>query len=830
MDKKNFRRCLLPYVVAVACFAAVCGLYFAPQFEGRELRMHDIVQYEGSARDIDDHRAGYGEDPQWTGNSFSGMPASLISIKYPGQILKQAFPVFEFMGMPAALIFIAMAAFFAMLAMFRVNPWVAIPAALAYGLSTYFLIIIGAGHITKMVACAYAPLIVGGVYCTLRRNMWLGAALTAFFASLQIAANHPQITYYFVFIILALWINELVRAVRKKLMPRFVKATGLLAVAAVLAVGSNFAPLWYISEWSEDSIRGGSELTQADGAHERKAGLDLDYATAWSYGIGETFNMYVPNLYGGSANFSEDGPVADALAGQGQRGLATRLSSYWGDQPVTGGPTYLGAVAIFFAVLALFMLPRRKTLWVAVVSLLAIMLAWGHNFMWLTKLFFYYFPGYDKFRTVAMILVIVEWTVPFLGALALAKLWRSSRDGRVEYGGEKAGILHGVSKEKLMQALKYTVIVLGGISLFFLLFGGMLFDFSSQSDAYYEQYFRGISDSMRAERASMMRADALRSLIFVLLGAGVVFLYARGRIKRGVMVALAAVLVCIDLVVVDMRFLSHSSFEFRRKSTIEATDADRQIMQDPEPGFRVFNVTGGINAAFNEANTSYFHRSLGGYHGAKMQRYQDIIDRYLGKADMGVINMLNTKYVIQADQQGHPVVTVNPEANGAAWFVETITIVATPDEEIAALATIDNKREAVVDGRFGHLLTATATTADSTSYIELTEYRPNYLKYDYYASDETFAVFSEIYYDKGWQAYLDGEPKEHFRADYILRGMVLPAGNHTVEFRFRAQNFDRVSNITLVFSLLIIASLAATIVAAVLCKRGKQDERPETEA
>lgn len=812
MDSKNFWRRAMPYAVAVVCFAAVCAFYFAPQFEGREIRMHDMVSYEGAAKDIDDHRSEYGEDPQWTGNSFGGMPATLISIEYPGLILKKLFPVFEFMGLPAALIFIAMTAFFAMLVMMRVNPWVAIPAALAYGLSTYFPIIIGAGHITKMVACAYAPLMVGGVWYALRRNMWLGAALTALFASLQIAANHPQITYYFAFIIAALWISELVRAVRKKLLPRFARATGLLAIAAVLAIGSNFAPLWYTNEWSADSIRGGSELTQADGTNERKEGLDLDYATAWSYGIGETFNMYIPNLYGGSANFSDDGQVADELEKYGQRGLATQLSSYWGDQPGTAGPTYLGAAAIFFAVLALFMLPRRKTLWVAAVSLLAIALAWGHNFMWLTKLFFYYFPGYDKFRTVAMILVIVQWTAPLLAAWALARLWRN-----------------GIPREKVTSALKNTVYVLGGLSLFFLLFGGMAFSFSSPTDAYY-QFPQSLLDSMRAERASMMRADALRSLIFVLLGAGVVFLYSRDKIKRGMMVALAAVLVCIDLVAVDLRFLPHSRFEFSRRASIEATEADRQIMQDTEPGFRVFNVTGGINGAFNESATSYFHRSVGGYHGAKLQRYQDIIDRYLGKADLGVLNMLNTKYIIQPDEQGRPVATVNPDANGAAWFVESITGVATSDEEIAALSTIDNKREAVVDERFAHLLTATTSTADSTSYIDIVEYRPNYLKYNYYASGETFAIFSEIYYDKGWQAYIDGHPAEHFRADYILRGMVLPAGNHTVEFRFRMQDFDKISNITLVFSLLIIASLAAAIVAAALCKRGKKDERPEAEA
>ncbi|MCL2561448.1 MAG: YfhO family protein [Rikenellaceae bacterium] len=800
--------CIAPYIVAIATFAAAAALYFAPQFEGRELTMHDITQYEGSSRDIDLHRERFGEDPQWTGNSFSGMPASLISMQYPGQILKRVSHWLEFMGRPASLIFLAMVGFFVMLLMFRVNAWVAIPMSLAYGFSTYFIIIIGAGHITKMIACAYAPLVVGSVRYALRRNIWLGASLTAFFGSLLIAANHPQIVYYFAFVVAALWINELVRAVKKNLLPRFWRATAAIAVAGVLALGSNLAPMWFINEWSKDSIRGGSELTLVADAPTRGAGLDLDYATAWSYGIGETFNLYIPGLYGGSADFAPDGEVADALARYGARGYATHLLSYWGDQPGTAGPTYLGAVALFFAVLALFMLPRRKTLWIVAVSLLAIMLAWGHNFMWLTKLFFYYFPGYDKFRAVATMLVIAQWAVPLLGALGLARLWRDE-----------------VKFENVKKSLKPTVLILGGISLVFMLFGRMLFDFVSPYDAN-----MGLPEdvlaAMRSERAAMMRADALRSLVFVALAAGVVWLYMRGRLKRGVMVVLAAALVCADLVPIGMRYLSHSDFTFRRGARFVATDADRLILQDIEPGFRVFNVANGISAAFNEANTSYFHRSVGGYHGAKLQRYQDVIDRYLVRADMNVLNMLNVRYFIMTDEQGQPPVAVpNPDAFGAAWFVERVVVAENADEEIAALGVIDLSREAVVDRRFAHLLSPAATaTVDSAAHITLVEFRPNYFRYEYATPYEATAVFSEIFYARGWRAYIDGVPAEHFRVNYILRGMVLPAGEHSVEFRFRAHNFNLISNITLVFSLLIIAALAASIAATVLCRKRKRKE------
>jgi hypothetical protein len=788
---------LLPYVIAAAVFAAVTMVCFAPQFEGRRIVMHDVMQYEGTARDVLDNEKATGEDSHWSGTSFGGSPTYLSTIKYPGLLFKWVFKAEALIGgRPASLIFIAMAAFFAMLVMMRCRPWVALAPSLAYGLSTYFMIIIAVGHIGKMAALAYAPLLIGAVWMTLRRNMWLGAALSALFGAILLATNHPQIVYYFMFILVAMWVNELVRAVRKKTTARFAKASGALVVAAVLAVGAYMAPLWYLQEYSRESIRGGSELS---GAHTGD-GLDLEYATQWSYGVGETVNMYIPYLNGGSSegNFADDGAVAEALTPYGQRRVATQLPSYWGPQPMTSGPTYVGAAALFMAVLALFMLPRRRTLWVSAVSVLAIMLAWGSHFMPLTRLFFEYFPAYDKFRTVAMILVIVEWTVPLLGALALNRLWREADDsGRLPAGDTK-----------VRGALKYTVCVLGGISLFLLLFGGTLFDFAAPYDTNFPD---DIQRAMQSERASMMRSDAFRSLVFVLLGAAVVWLYAARKIGRVWVMAALAVLVVVDLGAVDGRFLPHSKFEPVSNSEIKPTAADLEIMEDKELGYRVMNLT---VSPFNDATTSNFHRSVGGYSAAKLQRYQDVIDRYLVNVDQRVLDMLNVRYLITPDG-----VVANPDANGAAWFVERATGVPTADEEIAALASIDSRREIVVDERFAHHLTMTTTTADSVSWIRLTEYRPNYLKYEYSASDETFAIFSEIYYPRGWQAYIDGQPAEHFRADYILRAMVLPAGEHTVEFRFRSLHFDAVNNITLIFSLVILVCLGAAITATVKCRK-----------
>jgi hypothetical protein len=785
---------LLPYIVALVVFGAVTMVMFAPQFEGRTLVMHDVVQYEGSATDIIAQQKASGDDPQWTGNSFAGMPAYLINIKYPGQIFAQAWKVLEFMGRPASLVFMAMVAFFVMLVLMRCNPWVAIAPALAYGLSTYFVIIIAVGHITKMVALAYAPLLVGGVWFTMRRNIWLGAALSALFGALLIAANHPQIVYYFMFILVALWISELVRAVRRKLLPRWAKATGALAIAGVFAVGANLAPLWYMQEYSKESIRGGSELSSG----QQGSGLDIDYATQWSYGVGETLNLYVPYLYGGSSegNFAPDGRVAEAWAQaiakenrvnaenpQVRRyaeEITADMPSYWGPQPMTSGPTYLGAVALFLAVLALFMLPRRRTWWIAGVSLVAIMLAWGSNFMWFTQLFFDYFPAYDKFRTVSMILVIVEWTVPLLAAMALMKLWA------------------GAEPDKLKKALRNTLYVLGGISLFLLLFGGSVFDFSAPFDS---QLPEEIQRAMRSERASMMRGDAWRSLWLVALGAAIVVVYAMGKLRRGWVVAAFVVLMVADMAAVDTRFFNHSKFVARRNTEIKPTAADLEIMADKELGYRVLNLT---VSPFNDATTSAFHRSVGGYSAAKLQRYQDVIDRYLAVGDPAVLDMLNVKYVITPEG-----VVQSPAANGAAWLVESVETVATADEEIAALGTLDLKQAAVAR------VEVSPTPVDSAAHISLVEYRPNYLKYDYSSPVAATAVFSEIYYARGWQAYIDGRPAPHFRADYILRAMSLPAGEHTVEFRFRSLNFGAVNTATLVCSIIILLGVAiASIIYA----------------
>ena len=537
MDFSNtIRSKLLPALAAFALFFVVSAAYFAPQFRGEALPQHDVIQYEGMAKDISDMRAATGEDPQWTGGMFGGMPAYLINVAYPAQLVKRTVgQVVKIIDTPAGFLFFAMVSMWLMLLIVGINPWVGIVAALAYGLSTYFLLIIGAGHVTKMWALVYAPLMMGGAWMTLRGNVWCGAALTGLAASLEIGANHPQITYYFLVAMAAFWISEGILSFREGRLRDFSLRTAALVAAGILAVGSNFSPLWYTARHSKETIRGGSELAAT--AETSKNGLTLDYATAWSYGKAETLNLLVPDFMGreSGTTFPADGQTAAVLNDYGLRGAAQQLSAYWGTQPYTGGPTYLGAAAVFLAALGIALARGRNKWWIIAACVVMILLAWGRNLMGFTEFAFKYLPGYNKFRTVSMTLVVVQWAVPLLGALALMRLWK----------GE-------IPRERLLRALAWAAGITGGACLLLAVAGGSLFDFGrAESADYMTDTFRHIfesnnmrsyidrgmdiewaeatADAMAADRAAMMRADAWRSLVMILLAAGGVALFALRR-------------------------------------------------------------------------------------------------------------------------------------------------------------------------------------------------------------------------------------------------------------------------------------------------------------
>ncbi len=785
----NILRKALPTVVAILVFGVVSVIGFAPQLEGRVLPQHDIRQFDGMSRDIRECRADFDEDPQWTGAMFSGMPAYQINIKYPAQIIKRTVDwVQSLFATPASMVFFAMLSAFVMALLMGMSAWVGIIVGLAYGLSTYFFLIIGAGHITKMWALVYAPAMLGSIHYTLRQNMWIGGALTAFFASLEAGANHPQITYYFVLAAAALFISELVFAIKNRVCKNFAQRTAVLVGAAILALGANFAPLYYTMQHTSDTTRGGSALAVES---ERK-GLDIDYATAWSYGIDESWNMLIPDFMGGDsgATFSKDGEVAESLKRLGAdrrtaEQIAQQLPTYWGEQPYTAGPTYIGAIVIFLALLGLMLADDRNRWWILAATILAILMSWGYHAMWFTELCFNYLPLYDKFRAVSTALVVVEWSAPLLAGMALWQIWQKWEDRK--FLTRKIAIAAGIT---------------AGLCLIFAVAGSSMFNFGEEeSVAMMGQAFGDaevgavVAEAMAAERASILATDAWRSSVYILLAAGVLLVALRidKRWRTGAL-ALVAALIVADILPINLRYLPYETFVEKRNTKIYPTDADKQIMADKEPGYRVFNLT---VSPFNDATTSMFHRSIGGYHGAKMGRYQDLIDHYLSNGHEAVLDMLNTKYLITKDG-----VIERPTAYGAAWFVNKVEIVDSADEELAALGKVDLRTTAVAEAG------APRPHIEGAGDIELKEYRPNYLRYDYtLTGGNAVAIFSEIYYDKGWSAYLDGEPCDSFRADYLLRAMVLPEGQHTVEWRFKAPNWSLTEAVTLICSILIIFAL-----------------------
>ena len=812
---------------AIVLFFLIAALYFAPQFSGQTLMQHDVQQYEGMSKDILDNRAATGEDAQWTGRMFGGMPAFLINVKYPAQAVKGTIgKIVKVVDTPASFLFFSMTAMWIAMLLFGLSPWVGLVAALAYGFSTYFMLIIGAGHITKMWALVYAPLMMAGVYCTLRRNAWAGAALTALFTSLEIGANHPQITYYFVIAMAALWISEGIIALRSKRGRDFARRTALLVAAGVAAVGSNFAPLWYTWQHTKETTRGGSELV-AEGAHGDE-GLDLQYATAWSYGKTETLNTLVPDFMGGASSdtFAPDGPVAEALRPYGMEQAAQYMPRYWGDQPYTAGPTYLGAAVIFLALTALFLLPARQRWWIVAATLLTLFMAWGSNMMWLTELLMRYLPGYNKFRTVSMALVVAQWTLPLLAALGTGIAIERSEQTDLKR------LTRAVIRSAAICAALLLILIAGGRSLFDF---GMQHDGASLSEQFrqmlleqggdeyvkqgvHESMGWSVASAMADERAAVMRADAWRSLAFIILAAGAMLLYARRKVIRSgtALCIVLTLIVAADLVTVDTRYLSWKSFVPARTARSLPTEADRLIMQDKDPAYRVLNTS---VSTFNDATTSYFHRSVGGYHGAKLSRYQDIIDRYLSKGDEGVLDMLNVRYVIGPSATADDVAT-RPTANGAAWTVRSVVRAASPEEEITLTGEVDTKHEAVMSDEF---LPENYNFSDGT--VTLEEYRPNYLRYTTRSDGNALAVFSEIYTREGWRAYIDGEEVRPLRADYILRALELPAGSHTVEWRYRAPHWNAIEAVTLIFSIAVLAAFIITVIIVI-----RNERRQTTEA
>lgn len=816
MQIKETFRPALPHLVAVIVFLTISAVYFYPALEGKVLQTNDGTVARNSSKEIRDFREKTGEEPLWTNAMFGGMPAFVISTRYPGNLLKYADSVIRIIKLPIGSIFLTMLGFYILLLLFRVKPWLAIAGALAYGLSTYFFFILAAGHNTKAIAIAYMAPVIGGVYYAYRYEAIKGALITGFFLTLQIIANHPQITYYAFLCILVFIIVEFIYSLKQKNILRFVKSSAILVIPVLLAIGINFAALYTTYEYGKYSIRGKSDLITDNKIYT--SGLNKDYATQWSYGIDETLTLLIPDFKGGAnMPFSSNSETVTALKKNNAGQYAGQFYKYWGTQPWTDGPVYVGAIVVFLFIMGLMIVKGPEKWWLLAATILSVMLAWGKNFMPLTSFFLDYFPGYNKFRAVTMTLVIAELCMPLLGILAL----RNILDGTT-------------SKKELMKALKIALGIAGGITVIFILFPGLSGNFVSPNDP--PQLPAWLSSAMKSDRQSMVRNDAFRSLVFILLAAAVLLGFYLERIKKEYAIMLLGLFFITDMYPVNKRYMKNEKFvtpSASRKASAPSF-ADNEILKD-QSYYRVLNLT---VSPFNDASTSLYHKSIGGYNGAKMRRYNELIDSVLYPEMVKIasiaqqaksmedvapvtkslpgLNMLNTKYII-LDPSIPPL--VNNDILGNAWFADTVIFASSANEELSLVNKIDPSGQAVVDAKFRDLVKSQSYPVKTGDKIELTSYKPNELIYKYSAAGERLAVFSEIYYPAGWKAFIDGKEQEHLRANYVLRAIVVPEGDHELKFEFRPASYYTGNKISLASSIIFILLVAGYFGTVLLRKK-----------
>jgi len=775
---------LSPHLIVTLLFIGISFTYFSPLLEGKMLNTTDITNHKGMSKEVVDYREATGDEALWTNSMFSGMPAYQISAKANGNLIQYVAKLIDLgIPRPANLLFLYLLGFYLLLLSLKVDYRLSAVGAIAFAFSSYFFIIIMAGHMTKALAIAYLPMVVAAVLYTYRGRMLLGGVLTALTVALELYANHLQITYYLVLILFLIGVVQFIKDLKANNLPDFAKRSGVLVLAALLASGTAITRLSTTMEYGAESTRGKSELTA--NLDNKTSGLDKDYATSWSYGVAETFTLLIPNFYGGASQgeLTTDSETYQAIKRTpNAKQLIKQLPLYWGAQPFTSGPTYAGSIVMFLFVFGLLFVKSEIRVWILLATIMSIMLAWGKNFMPLTDLFLDYFPGYNKFRAVSMILVIAEFTIPLLGFVALNKFLTSDTSAN--------------EKKKPLQLAFYIV---GSLSLIFALMPSLFFDFVGGQDANLEKNGWPI-DALQSDRAGLLSADAWRSFIFIALTFGTLWMFLKNKLKLQYVIIIVGVLVLTDMWTVNKRYLNDDNFARKRKVEIpyQATQADQQILRDIDPNFKVFNQS---VSTFNDASTSYFHKSIGGYHGAKLKRYQELIENHIAKGNAAVINMLNTKYVINRQGQAQQ----NPGAMGNSWFVNEINIVANADAEIAALNGFNPATTAIVDTRFSEQIIDSLDNTGAS--IVLTEYKPNYLKYNSNSTKDGIVIFSEIYYYKGWNAYVDDKLTPHFRANYVLRGMQVPAGNHTVEFKFAPTSYSTGERVSLASSIILLLLL-----------------------
>jgi hypothetical protein len=781
---------LLPHILVLIGFVILSLAYFSPVLQGKKIFQSDIMHYIGMAQQQKEFAKKTGEQTYWTNSAFGGMPTYQLGAKYPHNYIKKLDLSLRFLPRPADYLFLYFLGFYILLLSLKVDYKLAALGSLAFGFSTYLIIILGVGHNSKAHAIAYMPMVLAGIILTFRKKYILGALLTAVALGLELVANHYQMTYYLLLLVIVLGIAYLIDAYKQKQLPHFFKSLGLLSIAALIAIGLNATNIMATQEYVKESTRGKSELTiNSDGSpKDVTSGLSRDYITEYSYGLLETFNLYIPKFMGGGnyEDVGKDSETYKAYINLGASPIEALEASrnapmYWGDQPIVEAPAYVGAVIIFLFVLGLFLVHGRLKWWLVGGTVLSLLLSYGKNFGVLTDFFIDYVPLYNKFRAVSSIQVILELCIPVLGILGLMKLFNNHQN-----------------KEQHIKALKYSVAISAGLCILFLLFKSSLFDFGGlRDDRYAQAYGQPFVDALIKDRKAFFTSDTMRTLILVLFSAGTIYLFLKEKLKETIVIVVFTILLLFDLVTVDKRYVNNDDFVSAIKvdKPYRPSAADKEILRD-KSHYRVFDMSS--EGQSRPGRAAYFHNSLMGYHAAKLGRYNELMEFHVYDNNMNVLNMLNTKYIIVEDQ-GKVFPYTNTEANGNAWFVSEVNRLDSANAEIKALDSLDTKIKAVstmIDKSMRFQL-------DSTATIDLKEFKPNYLRYQSNNTQDGFAVFSEIYYSKGWNAYIDGAKVPHLRVNYVLRGLSIPKGKHTVEFRFEPEVVATGSRVALASSAIL---------------------------
>lgn len=785
------------HILVILGFVFVSLLYFSPVLKGHKIYQSDIVQYTGMAKQHTDFREANSSESYWTNSAFGGMPTYQLGAKYPHNYIKKLDLALRFLPRPADYLFLYLIGFYILLLVLKIDYRMAAFGALAFGFSTYLIIILGVGHNAKAHAIAYMPLVLSGIILTFQKRYAIGFSVTAISSGLELVTNHPQMTYYLLILILILGISYLVQSIKSKEVSAFFKALAVLSLAGFLALGMNATNLLATSSYAKESTRSKSELTiNFDGSvRDQGSGLDKAYITQFSYGILETFNLFIPRFMGGGnrENLGRDSETYKAYRALGATPLQSLKESkqapmYWGDQPIVEAPAYIGAVVIFLFVLALFLYHGRFKWWLLIGILLSLLLSYGKNLSFLTDLFIDYVPLYNKFRAVSSIQVILELCIPLLATLGLSQVFNKE-----------------VSSKTKLDALKKASAILVGIAVVFLVFKNSFFDFVGATDGQFLDYYgASFVEAIRLDRSAIFSDDTLRTLLFTLAAGALIFAYLKQKISQNITITFLVLALVLDLVTVDRRYVNSDNFVTAIQVDIpyQSSLINQEILKDTT----IYRV---LDRSDNSTQTSYFHNAIGGYHAAKLRRFKELQEFHIDKNNFEVLNMLNTKYIIYKDNEDVLRYFENEEINGNAWFVDSVKAVQNADEEIMALAKLKSKLTAISRAS---KFDSKRYSNDSTAAIKLVDYKLNKLVYESNNTADGFAVFSEIYYKDGWNATIDGEAVEHINVNYVLRGLEIPKGTHEIVFEFSPIVVKKGSSIALISSILLLFLILGQVV------------------